>query len=69
MMGKADTAGVVPRHDRRAGTDRRKLDVPRKGLPERRRNVESRQPDVVEIEMTTSEWGALREDPKTPNRK
>ena len=66
MTGKAGTVGVAPRNDRRSGADRRKVDVPRKGLPERRRNLESRQPDVVEIEMTTSEWGALRGDLKTP---
>lgn len=63
---KAGTGGVAP--DRRSGPDRRKADIPRKGLPERRLNLESRQPDVVEIEMTTSEWGALREDLKTPRR-
>ena len=66
MTGKAGTVGVAPRNDRRSGTDRRKVDTPRKGLPERRRNLESRQPDVVEIEMTTSEWGTLREDSKAP---
>lgn len=67
--GKAGTGSVAPRNDRRSGPDRRKADVPRNGLPERRRNVESRQPDVVEIEMTNSEWGALREDSKAPSSK
>ena len=66
MTGKAGTVGVTPRNDRRSGADRRKVDTPRKGLPERRRSVESRQPDVVEIEMSSSEWGALRGDPNTP---
>lgn len=68
MTGKAITGSGAPRHDRRSGADRRKADIPRKGLPERRRNLESRQPDVVEVEMTRSEWGALQEDPETPKR-
>lgn len=68
MTGKKVTGSSAPRHDRRSGTDRRKVDIPRKGLPERRRNLESRQPDVVEIDMSRSEWGALGEEPETPKR-
>ena len=66
MTGKVDTAGTAPRNDRRTSTDRRKVDIPRKGQPERRRNLESRQPEVVEVDMSASEWGALGEVPKTP---
>ncbi len=68
MTGKKVTESTAPRHDRRSGTDRRKVDIPRKGEPERRRNVESRQPDVVEIDMSRSEWGALRGEPDKPKR-
>lgn len=68
MTGSSKPGNNPPRSDRRTGADRRKVDIPRKGLPERRRNVESRQPDVVEIDMTGSEWGALHEDPPPPKR-
>ena len=68
MTGKKVTGSTAPRHDRRSGADRRKVDIPRKGEPERRRNVESRQPDVVEIDMSRSEWGALRGEPDKPKR-
>lgn len=68
MTGSSKAGSTPPRNDRRSGTDRRKVDIPRKGLPERRRNVESRQPDVVEIDMTGSEWGALQQEPETPKR-
>ena len=66
MTGKTITGSIAPRHDRRSGTDRRKVDIPRKGQPERRRNLESRQPEVVEVDMSASEWGALDAVPKTP---
>lgn len=62
----ADSAGVdrkaVPA-DRRMGKDRRKQDLGPPGRLERRRSVESRQPDVSEIEMSASDWGALEQVP------
>jgi hypothetical protein len=46
--------------DRRSGVDRRKVDIgPPAGKPERRRSVEARKPEVVELDMTNSEWTAL----------
>lgn len=59
MTAKAGTKDKSLHRDRRSGVDRRKVDGAPPGKPERRRNVESRQPDVVEIDMSTSEWAAL----------
>jgi hypothetical protein len=64
----AMTAKITPDHkpregDRRSGVDRRKVDAGPPTRHERRRNLESRKPDVVEIEMSNSEWGALAHEP------
>ena len=64
----AMTAKMAPDHksregDRRSGVDRRKVDVGPPSRHERRRSLESRKPDVVEIEMSNSEWGALAHKP------
>jgi len=51
-----------PGTERRSGRDRRKLD---KGPPtgrERRVSVEPRKPEISEVEITPSEWGALEEE-------
>jgi hypothetical protein len=45
--------------DRRTGPDRRKVDEGPPSNYERRRSTEARKPEVVEIEMTISEWAAL----------
>ncbi len=45
--------------ERRSGNDRRRVEAGYPGKRERRRGVESRKPDVVELEMTNSEWSAL----------
>lgn len=55
-----------PPIERRSGRDRRQVD---KGPPngrERRLGMEPRKPEVVELEMTTSEWAALSELPSEP---
>lgn len=52
--------------DRRSGVDRRKEDKGPPGKVERRRSLESRKPEVVEIQMTNSEWGDLTRDPPPP---
>lgn len=52
-----------PAKERRSGADRRRVDLDRAGRPERRRGVEARKPDVVELEMTKSEWLALSTEP------
>ena len=44
--------------ERRSGTDRRKID--------RRRSVDSRKPEVVELDMSNSEWTALTQPPEPP---
>ena len=59
MTKKTETNHKSREADRRSGKDRRKLDVVPSGKPERRRSVESRKPEVVELDMSTSEWGAL----------
>lgn len=52
--------------ERRAGGDRRKTDgAPPSGW-ERRRGVEPRRPEVVELEMTPSQWDALHHDTPAP---
>lgn len=55
----------MPAAERRSGVDRRRVDLDRAGRPERRRGVEARKPDVIEIDMTPSEWMALSDEPAT----
>lgn len=61
-----------PVKERRSGVDRRRVDLDVDDRPERRRGVEARKPDVIELEMTRSEWLALSTDepvePKAPAR-
>ena len=52
--------------ERRSGVDRRRVDADLPGKRERRRGVESRKPDVVELEMSNSEWSALMGVPTVP---
>jgi len=60
MTKKAVPEGKTGGGDRRSGVDRRKVDIgPPAGKPERRRSVEARKPEVVELDMTNSEWTAL----------
>ena len=60
MTKKAVTESKAGGGDRRSGVDRRKVDIgPPAGKPERRRSVEARKPEVVELDMTNSEWTAL----------
>jgi hypothetical protein len=67
MTDKAGTDRKPRVGDRRSGGDRRRVDVGPPGKHERRRNLESRKPDVVELEMTNSEWGALGREPLPPS--
>lgn len=58
-MSTRDSSSGPPPGDRRSGRDRRQHD---KGLPagrERRRNVEMRQPEVAELEISPSDWARL----------
>lgn len=58
-----------PTVDRRSGQDRRKKDMDPPGGRERRRSVEPRRPEVVEIDLTPSQWAALDEPATLPTRK
>lgn len=49
--------------ERRSGVDRRRVDLDRFGRPERRHGIEARRPEVVEREMTNSEWLELSAEP------
>jgi hypothetical protein len=53
-------------HD--SGADRRSVDIDRPGKKDRRRAVDPRKPDVVELEMTNSEWTALNQSPAPPTK-
>lgn len=55
-------AGRPQPADRRAGRDRRQVDHgPPPGVRERRVSVEPRKPEVLERELTNSEWDSLNE--------
>ena len=45
--------------ERRSGLDRRRTDASPPGNYDRRRGVESRKPEVVELEISTSDWAQL----------
>ena len=45
--------------ERRTGADRRKTDSAIPAKYERRRGIESRKPEVSEVEMSNSDWIAL----------
>jgi hypothetical protein len=51
-----------PLAERRSGQDRRRRDAAPPGGWERRRNVEPRKPDVVELEISPSQWDALQSE-------
>jgi len=67
MMKMADPKKSLP-VDRRLGKDRRVVDRGPPSKVERRRSVEQRSPEVVEREMSNSEWGDLQTRP-APLRK
>ncbi|MGK2900973.1 MAG: hypothetical protein ACSLE9_20175 [Burkholderiaceae bacterium] len=52
--------------ERRSGEDRRRLDGRPPGKHERRRGLEPRGPEVVELEMSSSEWMTLSDAPDAP---
>lgn len=62
-IAKPVTTPGAPASERRTGRDRRIEDLgPPVGRSERRRGIESRKPDVIELDMSNSEWVALTED-------
>jgi hypothetical protein len=61
-MSKPPQKPIPPEADRRTGVDRRHVDGQPPGKHERRRGIESRKPEVVELDMSNSEWAALSDD-------
>ena len=57
-----------PGTERRSGKDRRSVDNGPPGKHERRRGIEHRKPEVVELDMSNSEWTALSQDPAAPQK-
>lgn len=49
----------APTRERRSGGDRRQRETTTALRPERRRGVEPRKPEVVELDLTLSQWDAL----------
>ena len=66
-MNKPPRPHSPPAVDRRKA-ERRVHDGEPPGRHDRRRGVEARQPEVVEIEMSNSEWTALTDLPLTPRK-
>jgi hypothetical protein len=58
-MDKARTRQEWNGSERRSGKDRRLVDTGPRGRHDRRRHLEPRRPEVVELEMTDSEWAEL----------
>ena len=67
-MDKLRTNKSSPVAERRLGADRRHVDGSPPSKHDRRRGLESRKPEVVELDMTDSEWIALSQQPITPTR-
>lgn len=65
-MSKPPSKPLLPAAERRSGADRRHVDGQPPGKHERRRGVESRKPEVIELEMSNSEWAALSESAVEP---
>ena len=63
MKQKAVTGGKAPTVERRSGKDRRQRDQPPPRGIDRRREMEPRKPEIVELDMSNSEWARLSDDP------
>jgi hypothetical protein len=57
---------AAPGFDRRSGLDRRVEDKGPPGKSDRRRLIEPRKPEVVELQLTDSDWAALTRSPPAP---
>jgi hypothetical protein len=66
MKDKPATPRRPPTVERRSGVDRRVADLPPPGKIDRRRNVDARKPEVIELDMSNSEWSTLSQSPETP---
>jgi hypothetical protein len=54
--------------ERRSGADRRKIDAELVGRRDRRRGLESRKPEVAELDMSDSDWSALVQAAPAPKK-
>jgi hypothetical protein len=68
VVTRPSTPTPRPDPNRRTGIDRRRVDKGPPGRRERRINLEPRKPDVVERELTPSEWAALQEQLPQPKK-
>jgi hypothetical protein len=68
MTRKPATPSPEPRADRRSGSDRRRVDNLPPGQRDRRRSIDARKPEVIELEMSNSEWSALQPELPTPRK-
>ncbi len=68
-MDKQHARKPLPAADRRSGADRRRTDASLPEKHDRRRGLEPRKPEVVEIEMSPSEWAALSDLPPPAPKK
>jgi len=62
-MPKQATTRTPTPSERRSGDDRRRIEGAPPGKHDRRRGLEPRLPEVVELDMTNSEWMSLGDDP------
>ncbi len=67
-MGKAPANQKSPEAERRSGEDRRNVEAGPPSKRERRRGLESRQPEVLERDMSDSEWAALSQQLPAPKK-
>ena len=68
MTHKPAIARKAQDAERRSAQDRRVADSPPPGKHERRRSLEPRKPEVVELDMSNSEWATLNRDPVAPTK-
>lgn len=59
---KTPLAAPVIASERRSGRDRRQRDDPPPRGRDRRRGLEPRRPEVLELELTPSQWDALHSE-------
>jgi hypothetical protein len=45
--------------ERRSGNDRRQQDIGPPGKIDRRKTVEARKPEIIEVELSETEWALL----------
>ncbi|MET0518076.1 MAG: hypothetical protein ABW005_04470 [Burkholderiaceae bacterium] len=60
-------ADPPPQPERRSGKERRVAPPNTPVAVERRRGIEPRRPEIVELDMSPSEWGSLQDAFKKPD--